>query len=131
MLIPVRCFTCGKVLADKYDYYKTEVETMKTHMGVKRDKADKSPAAPTEASRAKDKAKPKDKGKGKAKEGGGAASVGTAAEHGTDDSYGGGAPTPTPFFDALKTGPILDKMGLTRYCCRRHMLGTVDMMETI
>ena len=25
MIIPVKCFTCGKVLADKYRYYKEEV----------------------------------------------------------------------------------------------------------
>ena len=26
MLIPIRCFTCGKVLADKWNYYCKEVE---------------------------------------------------------------------------------------------------------
>ena len=26
MIIPVRCFTCGKVLADKWNYYKKEIE---------------------------------------------------------------------------------------------------------
>ena len=25
MLIPVKCFTCGKVIADKYHYYEREV----------------------------------------------------------------------------------------------------------
>ena len=34
-------------------------------------------------------------------------------------------------FDPIKTGAILDKLGLTRYCCRRHMLTTVDMMDVI
>lgn len=29
MLIPVRCFTCGKVLADKWDYYVKEVNRLK------------------------------------------------------------------------------------------------------
>ena len=29
MLIPVKCFTCGKVLADKYRYYQKEVEKRK------------------------------------------------------------------------------------------------------
>lgn len=29
MLIPVRCFTCGKVLADKWDYYCKEVKRLK------------------------------------------------------------------------------------------------------
>ena len=25
MIIPVRCFTCGKLLADKYEFYKREL----------------------------------------------------------------------------------------------------------
>ena len=25
MIIPIKCFTCGKVLADKYLYYKQEI----------------------------------------------------------------------------------------------------------
>ena len=29
MIIPVKCFTCGKVLADKYRYYLTEVHKIK------------------------------------------------------------------------------------------------------
>ena len=28
MIIPVRCFTCGKVLGDKWRYYKTELEKL-------------------------------------------------------------------------------------------------------
>jgi DNA-directed RNA polymerase subunit N (RpoN/RPB10) len=74
MIIPVLCFTCGKPLADKYDYYVEEVNKLKATL-VTRDNA--------------------------------------------------------PQFDELRTGPILDKLGLKRYCCRRHMLTTVDMMDTI
>jgi DNA-directed RNA polymerase subunit N (RpoN/RPB10) len=29
MIIPVKCFTCGKVLADKYRYYKRQVRLRK------------------------------------------------------------------------------------------------------
>ena len=29
MLIPVKCFTCGKVLADKYRWYQIEVRKIK------------------------------------------------------------------------------------------------------
>lgn len=29
MIIPIKCFTCGKVLADKYRYYITEVRKRK------------------------------------------------------------------------------------------------------
>jgi len=30
MIIPIRCFTCGKIMADKIDYYVQEVEKLKT-----------------------------------------------------------------------------------------------------
>lgn len=29
MIIPIKCFTCGKVLADKYRYYQEEVRKVK------------------------------------------------------------------------------------------------------
>ena len=29
MIIPVKCFTCGSVLADKYQYFQSEVRKMK------------------------------------------------------------------------------------------------------
>tara|TARA_Y100000768_G_scaffold377130_1_gene349979 strand:+ start:417 stop:650 length:234 start_codon:yes stop_codon:yes gene_type:complete len=29
MIIPVKCFTCGKVLADKYRYYQLEIRKKK------------------------------------------------------------------------------------------------------
>lgn len=29
MIIPVKCFTCGQVLADKYEYYLREVRVIK------------------------------------------------------------------------------------------------------
>ena len=29
MIIPIKCFTCGNVLADKYRYYQQEVRKMK------------------------------------------------------------------------------------------------------
>ena len=31
MIIPVKCFTCGKVLADKYEYYLREVRKRKSN----------------------------------------------------------------------------------------------------
>jgi len=71
MLIPVRCFTCGNVLADKYDWYVDECKKLETKAA------------------------------------------------------------PESFFDKAHTGPILDKMGLDLYCCRRHLIAHVDMMSTI
>ena len=32
MIIPIRCITCGKVIADKYLHYKTEVEKKRKEM---------------------------------------------------------------------------------------------------
>ena len=33
MIIPIKCFTCGKVLANKYRYYQTEVRRRKLAAG--------------------------------------------------------------------------------------------------
>jgi DNA-directed RNA polymerases I, II, and III subunit RPABC5 len=38
MIIPVRCFTCGKVLANKYQYYLEQVGKEKISRGMQKDK---------------------------------------------------------------------------------------------
>ena len=38
MIIPIKCFTCGMVLADKYRYYQAEVRRRKIAQKVKVDK---------------------------------------------------------------------------------------------
>jgi hypothetical protein len=93
MIIPIRCFTCGKVIADKYDYYIKEAEKLKleTQGGTK----DTTKLTKEEKEKAVKEAHD------------------------------------TRHFDTIRTGKLLDDMGLTRYCCRRHMLSTVDMMEII
>ena len=40
MIIPVRCYTCGKLLADKYEYYKKELTRKK--LAIKSDKSGNS-----------------------------------------------------------------------------------------
>jgi DNA-directed RNA polymerase I, II, and III subunit RPABC5 len=97
MIIPIRCFTCGKVLADKYNYYVNEVAK----------EVDKQHTKPGGAPKKETK---------KAKE---------AALEVEKEAVA------TRHFNTLRTGEIMDKLGLTRYCCRRHMLSTVDMMEVI
>ena len=62
MIIPIRCFTCNKVLADKYDHFTKKINDEKKKETNKE---------------------------------------------------------------------ILDDMGIERYCCRRHMITTLDMMEII
>lgn len=67
MIIPIRCVTCGKVIADKWEYFVFKCKQ----------------AAATA---------PKDP---------------SACEK------------------------IMNEVGLTKMCCRRHMLGHVDLIETI
>jgi DNA-directed RNA polymerase subunit N len=38
MIIPVKCFTCGNVLADKYRYFQSKVREAKMRDGVSIDK---------------------------------------------------------------------------------------------
>lgn len=38
MIIPIKCFTCGTVLADKYRYYQNEVRKLKIQQGESVDK---------------------------------------------------------------------------------------------
>jgi DNA-directed RNA polymerase subunit N (RpoN/RPB10) len=66
MIIPIRCFTCGKVLADKWLYFKNKLQEEKSN-----------------------------------------------------------GP------DKAQTSKILEGMGLTRMCCKRHMLGHVDLIDDI
>ena len=79
MIIPVRCFTCGKTLADKYDWYIKETAKLRSEVDGK-----KTPQT-------------------------------GALAH----------------FDPVPTAALLDMLGLTRSCCRRHMVGEVDMTEKI
>jgi DNA-directed RNA polymerase subunit N (RpoN/RPB10) len=38
MIIPVKCFTCGNVLANKYRYFQDEVRRMKLAQGLQVEK---------------------------------------------------------------------------------------------
>ena len=38
MIIPVKCFTCGEVLADKYRYYQEQVRKIKADKDMEVDK---------------------------------------------------------------------------------------------
>lgn len=86
MIIPIRCFTCGKVLADKWRRY----EELCKEEDAKAD-ADSGTGA---AAAADGKALPRN-------------------------------------FDVRLRGPVLDALGITRICCRRHMLGHVDLIDSI
>ena len=80
MIIPIKCFTCGKVLADKYRYYLQEVTRIKI--------AERTPLD-----------------------------------------------TVVYFNDLVREGTVdkspearvMDDLGLTMLCCRRHFLTHVDI----
>lgn len=76
MIIPIKCFTCGKVLADKYRYYQREVRKIKLSRDMQVN----------------------------------------------DIVY-----LTKEFSEKTPEGEILDKLNLTRYCCRRHILTHVDI----
>ena len=37
MIIPVRCYSCGKILANKYDYFQNELNRKKLAMNTTED----------------------------------------------------------------------------------------------
>tara|TARA_Y100000385_G_scaffold135828_1_gene141104 strand:- start:241 stop:492 length:252 start_codon:yes stop_codon:yes gene_type:complete len=82
MIIPIKCFTCGKVLADKYQYYLSNVRRLKLE----------------------------------------------------DDNYNEGDDEADNIVyltnenvNKSPEGIVLDKLKLTRMCCRRHMITHVDI----
>lgn len=85
MIIPVRCFTCHKVLADKWEYYSKKVE----EHTIKHDKK----------------------------------------EHTLNDLEISDKKS-VYFSDDFK-GKIMDELKITKICCRRHMLGHVDLIDYI
>ena len=76
MIIPVKCFTCGKVVGNKFEYYQKEVRKLKMARGMDVDKV----------------------------------------VYLTED-----------FVDKTPAGEVLDKLGLNKMCCRRHLLTHVDI----
>ena len=80
MIIPVRCFTCGKVLGNLWEKYNEELQ-----------KAYNNEVKETELKRIVDLQNNEESAEKK----------------------------------------ILDDLGLKRYCCRRVMLSTVDLVDKI
>jgi len=75
MIIPVKCFTCGNVLGDKYRFYVREVRKVKS----------------------------------------------------SNDDFSKVTYLTQSNMEKTAEGKILDKMGLNKICCRRHMLTHVDI----
>lgn len=108
MIIPIRCFTCGKVLADKWFAYEKEAraideayEEMMVRENIRKYAMESGNSSSIENTKnEKDELPISHKKKYK----------------NIEETY---------------KKDILDKLGLNRYCCRRHMLGHVDMMTKI
>ena len=82
MIIPVRCVTCNKVLADKWEWFNEQLAA-----SVPSDaQGDPGPA---------------------------------------DEALDRGSPV------AAKKRELMDALGLVRYCCRRHFLGQVDLLDKL
>lgn len=79
MIIPVKCFTCGKVIGDKYLYYLQTVADEKKKEGIDLENI----------------------------------------QYLSDDSM----------TDKSVEGRVLDRLSLTKQCCRRHMLTHVDVFS--
>lgn len=76
MIIPVKCFTCGNLLANKYLYYLNRVAELKKTQNKQNEKI----------------------------------------EYLTEDNM-----------DVSVEGKVMNDLGLTKQCCRRHMLTHVDV----
>lgn len=82
MIIPIRCFTCGKVIADKWREYEKRCAELDT------------PSAPSDG-------------------------LNTSRPGPNADRHG--------LYQNNPRDKILNELGLTRMCCRRHMLTHVDL----
>ncbi len=96
MIIPIRCFTCNHVLADKWKWFERECEKLSNT----------------------------DEGEGSSDEG---TSAGQKKKRGGAEQN----KVPAKNMEVANRAKLLDQLGLKRLCCRRHMLGHVDMMELI
>ena len=76
MIIPVKCFTCGKVLGDKYRYYTQEVRKIKSEKDM---------------------------------------NIDSVIYLNSDD------------IKKTPDGEVMDKLKITKYCCRRHILTHVEL----
>ena len=81
MIIPVKCFTCGNVIADKYRYYLEEVR--------KRKMSKVASGEPMDIEK---------------------------VTYLTKENH-----------EKTPEGIVLDNLGMTRMCCRRHFLTHVDI----
>lgn len=81
MIIPIKCFTCGTVIANRYQMYCDEVRLRKMQSSKYKNYIDKN-----------------------------------RVEYFTQENK-----------NKTIEGNVMDELGLTKMCCRRHMLTHVDI----
>jgi DNA-directed RNA polymerase I, II, and III subunit RPABC5 len=81
MIIPIKCFTCGTVIANRYQIYCDEVRLRKIQLAKYKNHTDRN-----------------------------------RVEYFTPENT-----------DKTIEGNVLDELGLTKLCCRRHLLTHVDI----
>ena len=92
MIIPVRCFTCNKVIGDKWYKYQELLQEVDNPVEDSED------------------------------------AVNDSSEDSKDKQF---KVLLHNLKNKTKQAVILDKLGLTRYCCRRHMLAHIDLIDEI
>lgn len=114
MIIPPRCFTCGKVLADKWDAFSRLVdERKKSRRQQQQQKEREETLGGGESIDGIDSQKGK---KGTRRE-----------EYDEDDT----SHDVVNIDKKEPKGEILDELGITRMCCRCVMLTHVDLIDDI
>ncbi len=81
MIIPIKCFTCGTVIANRYQIYCNEVRLRKMQSSKYKNDIDRN-----------------------------------RVEYFTQENI-----------NKTIEGDVLDELGLTKMCCRRHILTHVDI----
>lgn len=82
MIIPIRCFTCSKVMADKWEYYVKRCKELEDEQKNKQPEKD-------------------------------------------------GIELDKQHFDKTIRQKVFEELGLDRICCRRMLLGHVDLIDII
>ena len=108
MIIPVRCYTCGKVLADKYEYYKKELIRKKLALKSESEKINDMDELTAQFSK-------------------------KTNNNSNNTNNKDPLMIDISVDDVKKTiaGEIMDELGLSRICCRKVILTSIEIIDEI
>jgi DNA-directed RNA polymerase subunit N (RpoN/RPB10) len=87
MIIPIKCFTCGKVLADKYNYYIKRCKELEKEQEKQKKEGEQTETEKLDMN--------------------------------------------TQHYDKTVRQKVFEELGLDKICCRRMLLGHVDLIDII